>query len=198
MPPVSRPRLAAQPATITFATKATWDAISAGLRRGRAMRAANGFTAHPANADTASPPPDGRFDAGDFGLGRRKQKIPRDMFGPHDAGPADATARRISFRPWRRRKRPFSPSWRLRSAKISSADTASGRGRCQADAAGWRRRRRTHADGGKAVWSLARDLINTPSNDMGQEQPAARARLAACSTPASTASGRTQLRKISR
>jgi leucyl aminopeptidase len=153
----------ATPATpITFATKATWETISGGLpAQARQFALANGFTAQPGSCLTL-PDADGHIAQVVFGLEDETSKF-RDPFrpgllpgllpaglyrfanAPHDTRLATLAFALGSYRFSRYRKNE-APGVRLvPSDGIDVADIAR-----MAEAA-----------------TLARDLINTPSNDMG-------------------------------
>ena len=129
---------------ITFATKATWDAVSAGLPApARQFALANGFAAKPGPC-LILPAADGQIAQVIFGLEDKTAKS-RDLFRP---GALPACCRQASTAsPTRRTMRglPRSPS---RSAATALAATASRRRRGAAGAAGWRRCRRTRAHRG--------------------------------------------------
>jgi leucyl aminopeptidase len=156
---------AASAIPITFATKATWDAICIGLPgEARQFAMANGFTAK-AGACLTLPGGDGKIAHVVFGLDEETSKG-RDLFrpgqlpgllppgiyrfanAPHDVRLATLAFALGSYR-FSRYRKADSPDVRLLPsdgidvAAISAA----------ADAA-----------------TLARDLINTPSNDMGPEE----------------------------
>src|SRR5258707_8845574 len=150
---------------ITFATKATWDAICAGLpAQARQFALANGFAAKP-GAYLALPAPDGRIAQVVFGLEEEASKS-RDLFrpgllpgllppgvyrfanAPHDARLAALAFALGSYR-FSRYRKADTPDVRLVPPEgIDIAAIAR-----MAEAA-----------------TLARDLINTPANDMGSEQ----------------------------
>jgi len=156
---------AASTIPITFATKATWDAVCAGLPAdARQFALANAFTGKPGSCLTL-PGSDGKIAHVVFGLEDKASKA-RDLFrpgqlpallppgvyrfanAPHDARLATLAFALGSYRFTRYRKADtpdvrLLPSEDIDVAAISRA----------ADAA-----------------SLARDLINTPSNDMGPEE----------------------------
>jgi leucyl aminopeptidase len=156
---------------ITFATKATWEAIGAGLPgEARRFAQANGFVAKP-GACLTLPSADGQIAQVVFGLDDETGKF-RDPFrpgllpgllppglyrfanAPHDMRLATLAFALGSYRFSRYRKND-APGVRLVSPDgIDIADIMR-----MADAAG-----------------LARDLINTPSNDMGPEELALAAR----------------------
>jgi leucyl aminopeptidase len=160
---------------ITFATKSTWQAISAELpAEGRQFASANGFAGKP-GACLTLPDADGQIAQVLFGLEEATSKS-RDPFrpgalpallppgiyrfanAPHDTRLAVLAFALGSYR--------FS---RYRKADALEVKLAPPEGIDAADIA-------RMAD---AAW-LARDLINTPSNDMGPEQLAGAAeRLAA-------------------
>ncbi|MDO8396323.1 MAG: leucyl aminopeptidase family protein [Bradyrhizobium sp.] len=150
---------------ITFATKATWDAIRAGLAaENRQFALANGFAAKP-GACLTLPSADGHIAQVLFGLEDETSKS-RDLFrpgalpgllppgvyrfanAPHDARLAALAFALGSYRFSRYRKNDL-PNVRLVPPEgVDIADIAR-----MAEAA-----------------TLARDLINTPSNDMGPEE----------------------------
>ncbi|QWG12730.1 leucyl aminopeptidase family protein [Bradyrhizobium sediminis] len=150
---------------ITFATKATWDAICAGLpAQARQFALANGFAAKP-GACLTLPSADGQIAQVLFGLEDEASKS-RDLFqpgslpgllppgiyrfanSPHDARLAALAFALGSYRFGRYRKAD-APGVRLvPPAGVDTGEIA----------------RMTEAA------ALARDLINTPSNDMGPEQ----------------------------
>src|SRR5258705_10719282 len=81
MPSVFETAPAASAIPITFATKATWDAICAGLpAQARQFALANGFAAKP-GACLALPAADGRIAQVVFGLEEETSKS-RDLFRP--------------------------------------------------------------------------------------------------------------------
>src|SRR5258705_3609897 len=150
---------------ITFATKATWDAIRAELpTQARQFRLANGFAAKP-GAYLALPSADGQIAQVVFGL-EEKDSISLDLFrpgllpgllppgvyrfanAPHDTRLAVLAFALGSYRFSRYRQSDTSDVRLVPPDGIDAADIAR-----MADAAG-----------------LARDLINTPANDMGPEQ----------------------------
>jgi leucyl aminopeptidase len=162
----------ARPATpITFATKTTWDALCAELpEQARQFARANGFAAKP-GACLTLPGADGRIAHVLFGLEDDASKT-RDLFrpgslpgllppgtyrfanAPHDTRLATLAFALGSYRFTRYRKAD-TPDVRLVPPDgIDVADITR-----MAEAA-----------------ALARDLINTPSNDMGPEQLAQAAR----------------------
>jgi leucyl aminopeptidase len=150
---------------ITFATKATWEAIRAGLPgEARQFALANGFAAKP-GACLALPAADGKIAHVVFGLEDETSKyrdlfrpgqlpglLPRGVYrfanAPHDTRLAALAFALGSYRFGRYRKADM-PDVRLVPpdgidvVAISRAADAT---------------------------SLARDLINTPSNDMGPEE----------------------------
>jgi leucyl aminopeptidase len=150
---------------ITFATKATWDAISAELPApARQFAVANGFAAKP-GACLTLPSANGQIAQVVFGLENETSKF-RDLFrpgllpgllpsgiyrfanAPHDARLAALAFALGSYRFGRYRKTD-TPEVRLVPPDgVDVADIAR-----MAEAA-----------------ALARDLINTPSNDMGPEE----------------------------
>jgi leucyl aminopeptidase len=150
---------------ITFATKTTWSAIANALpEQARQFALANDFTAKPGKCLTL-PTPDGQIAQVVFGLEDESSKS-RDLFrpgslpgvlppgvyrfanAPHDARLGALAFALGSYRFGRYRKAE-KPEVRLVPPEgIDVADIAR-----MAEAA-----------------ALARDLINTPSNDMGPEQ----------------------------
>ena len=171
MPPVFETAPAASAIPITFATRTTWDAVSAGLSvQARQFALANGFTAK-AGKCLILPSPEGQIAQVIFGLDEESSKS-RDLFragslpgllpagvyrfanAPHDARLAALAFALGSYR--------FS---RYRKADAVDVRLVPPEG---VDAADLTRM-------AEAVF-LARDLINTPSNDMGPEQLEAAAR----------------------
>ena len=150
---------------IIFATKATWEGIAKDLpEHARQFAAANDFTAKPGKCLTL-PSPDGRIAQVVFGLEDETGKS-RDLFrpgalpgllppgvyrfanAPHDARLATLAFALGAYRFGRYRKNE-TPAVRLVPPDgVDVADIAR-----MAEAA-----------------ALARDLINTPSNDMGPEE----------------------------
>src|SRR5450631_145769 len=150
---------------ITFATKATWEAICAALpAQARQFALANGFAAKP-GACLALPASDGQIAQVLFGLENESSKF-RDPFrpgalpgllpagvyrfanAPHDTRLATLAFALGSYR-FRRYRKADAPDVRLvPSDGIDVADITR-----MAEAA-----------------HLARDLINTPANDMGPEE----------------------------
>ncbi|MFZ2155336.1 MAG: leucyl aminopeptidase family protein [Bradyrhizobium sp.] len=165
MPSVFETAPTAAAIPITFATKATWDAICAGLpAQARQFALANGFAAKP-GACLTLPSADGQIAQVLFGLEDGASKS-RDLFrpgslpgllppgvyrfanSPHDARLAALAFALGSYRFGRYRKAD-APGVRLvPPAGVDTAEIAR-----MAEAA-----------------ALARDLINTPSNDMGPEE----------------------------
>ena len=165
MPSVFETAPAPSAIPITFATKATWDAVCTGLpAEARQFAQANGFAAKP-GAWLTLPAADGKIAHVLFGLEDAASKS-RDLFrpgtlpgllppgvyrfanAPHDTRLAVLAFALGSYRFSRYRKND-APGVRLVPPDgIDIADIAR-----MADAA-----------------TLARDLINTPSNDMGPEQ----------------------------
>ncbi|MFH1341638.1 MAG: leucyl aminopeptidase family protein [Pseudomonadota bacterium] len=165
MPSVFETAPASPAIPITFATRSTWDAIRAGLpAENRQFALANNFTAKP-GACLVLPSAEGHIAQVLFGLEEEAGKS-RDLFrpgalpgllppgvyrfanAPHDVRLATLAFALGSYRFSRYRKNDV-PNVRLVPPEgIDIADIAR-----MADAA-----------------SLARDLINTPSNDMGPEQ----------------------------
>src|SRR5216683_5685556 len=150
---------------ITFATKATWDAICAGLpAQARQFALANGFAAKP-GAYLALPAADGQIAQVVFGLEEEASKS-RDLFrpgllpgllppgvyrfanAPHDVRLAALAFALGSYR-FSRYRKADTPDVRLVPPDgVDIADLTR-----MAEAA-----------------HLARDLINTPANDMGPEE----------------------------
>lgn len=150
---------------ITFATKTTWDAIARELpEQARRFASANDFTAKPGKCLTL-PTPDGKIAQVIFGLEDEGGKS-RDLFrpgalpgllppgvyrfanAPHDVRLATLAFALGSYRFGRYRKAEAPDVRLVPSDGVDVADIAR-----MAEAA-----------------TLARDLINTPSNDMGPEQ----------------------------
>jgi leucyl aminopeptidase len=150
---------------ITFATTATWDAIRAGLpAQARQFALAHGFTAKP-GACLALPSADGNIAQIVFGLEDETSKS-RDLFrpgqlpgvlpagvyrfanAPHDTRLAALAFALGSYRFNRYRKAHATDVRLVPPAGIDAADIMR-----MAEAA-----------------HLARDLINTPANDMGPEE----------------------------
>jgi leucyl aminopeptidase len=150
---------------ITFATKATWDAICAGLpHEARQFALANGFAAKP-GACLTLPGADGKIAQALFGLEDETGKL-RDPFrpgqlpgllpagvyrfgnAPHDTRLAALAFALGSYR-FGRYRRSETPDVKLVPPEGIDVAAISR----MADAV-----------------ALARDLINTPSNDMGPEQ----------------------------
>jgi leucyl aminopeptidase len=171
MPPVFETAPAASAIPITFATRTTWDAISAGLSaQARQFALANGFVAKPGKC-LILPSPDGQIAQVVFGLEDESSKS-RDLFrpgslpgllpagvyrfanAPHDARLAALAFALGSYRFSRYRKPDVSDVRLVPPDGVDAAELAR-----MAEAA-----------------FLARDLINTPSNDMGPEQLEAAAR----------------------
>src|SRR6266478_6863605 len=149
---------------ITFATKATWDAICADLpAQARQFALAHGFAAKP-GACLALPSADGQIAQVVFGLEENGKSL--DLFrpgvlpgllpagvyrfanAPHDTRLAVLAFALGSYRFSRYRKSEASDVRLVPPDGIDAADIAR-----MADAA-----------------ALARDLINTPANDMGPEE----------------------------
>jgi leucyl aminopeptidase len=171
MPSVFETAPTAPAIPITFATKANWEAICAGLpAQARQFALANGFAAKP-GACLTLPAADGGIAEVVFGLEDANGK-PRDLFrpgllpgllpagtyrfanAPHDTRLATLAFALGSYRFGRYRKAE-APDVRLVPPEgIDVADIT----------------RMAEAT------SLARDLINTPANDMGPEELAAAAR----------------------
>jgi leucyl aminopeptidase len=171
MPPVFETAPAASAIPITFATRTTWDAVSAGLSaQARQFALANGFTAKPGKC-LILPAADGQIAQVIFGLEDESSKS-RDLFrpgalpgllpagvyrfanAPHDARLAALAFALGSYRFSRYRKADAADVRLVPPDSVDAADLT----------------RMTEAA------SLARDLINTPSNDMGPEQLEAAAR----------------------
>src|SRR4030081_4064335 len=161
MPSVFETAPAASSIPITFATRTTWDAICAGLPgEARQFALANGFAAKP-GACLALPAADGRIAQIVFGLEEETSKS-RDLFrpgllpgllppglyrfanAPHDTRLAALAFALGSYR-FSRYRKADAPGVRLvPSDGVAIADITR-----MAEAA-----------------TLARDLINTPANDM--------------------------------
>src|ERR1700716_3954242 len=165
MPSVFETAPAASAIPITFATKATWDAICAGLpAEARQFALANGFAAKPGVCLTL-PAVDGTIAQVLFGLEDESSKS-RDQFrpgalpgllppgvyrfanAPHDIRLATLAFALGCYRFGRYRKNDVPDVKLVPPDSVDIADIAR-----MAEAA-----------------TLARDLINTPSNDMGPEQ----------------------------
>src|SRR5216684_4907184 len=150
---------------ITFATKANWDAVCAGLpAQARQFALANGFAAKPGSY-LALPAADGQIAQVVFGLEEEASKS-RDLFrpgllpgllppgvyrfanAPHDARLAALAFALGSYR-FSRYRTADAPDVRLVPPESIDVSAISR----MAEAA-----------------MLARDLINTPANDMGPEQ----------------------------
>jgi leucyl aminopeptidase len=159
-----------EPATsaipITFVTKATWSDIAAALPvPARQFAEANGFTAKPGACLTLPPAPEGRIAQVLFGLEDETAKS-RDLFrpgqlpgllppgvyhfanAPHDMRLAVLAFALGSYRFGRYRKNDARNARLVPPEGIDIADISR-----MAEAV-----------------TLARDLINTPANDMGPEQ----------------------------
>jgi leucyl aminopeptidase len=165
MPAVFETAPAASAIPITFATKATWDAVCAELpAQARQFALANGFTAKP-GACLALPSADGQIAQVVFGLEEKNGKsldpfrpgllpglLPPGVYrfanAPHDTRLAVLAFALGSYRFSRYRKSDASDVRLVPPDGIDAAEITR-----MADAA-----------------ALARDLINTPSNDMGPEQ----------------------------
>ena len=165
MPSVFETAPAPSAIPITFATKATWEAICAGLpAEARQFALANGFAAKP-GACLTLPAADGQIAQVLFGLEDEASKS-RDLFrpgalpgllppgvyrfanAPHDTRLAALAFALGSYR-FSRYRKDDAPDVRLVPPDgVDIADIAR-----MAEAA-----------------TLARDLINTPSNDMGPEE----------------------------
>lgn len=165
MPSVFETAPAPSAIPITFATKATWDAICAGLPdEARQFALANGFAAK-SGACLTLPAADGKIAQVLFGLEDAAGKS-RDLFrpgalpgllppgvyrfanAPHDTRLATLAFALGSYR-FNRYRKNDAPDVRLVPPEgVDTTDIAR-----MANAA-----------------ALARDLINTPSNDMGPEQ----------------------------
>jgi leucyl aminopeptidase len=165
MPSVFETAPAASAIPITFVTKSTWEAISGELAaEGRQFALANGFAAKPGKY-LALPAADGRIAQVLFGL-EDGSAASRDLFrpgalpgllppglyrfanAPHDLRLATLAFALGSYRFGRYRKTAATDVRLVPSEGIDAADIQR-----MADAA-----------------ALARDLINTPSNDMGPEE----------------------------
>src|SRR5713226_8762665 len=174
MPSVFETAPATPAIPITFATKATWEAICAGLPgEARQFALANGFAAKP-GACLTLPAADGKIAQALFGLEDEASKF-RDLFrpgllpgllpsgmyrfanAPHDARLAALAFALGSYRFGRYRKTDTPEVRVVPPDGVDVADIAR-----MAEAA-----------------ALARDLINTPSNDMGPEELAQAAQLLA-------------------
>jgi leucyl aminopeptidase len=165
MPSVFETAPAASSIPILFATKATWEAICAGLpAEARQFALSNGFAAKP-GACLTLPSPDGKIAQVLFGLEEATAKS-RDLFrpgslpgllppgvyrfanAPHDTRLAALAFALGAYRFGRYRKADVSEVKLVPPEGIDAADIAR-----MVEAA-----------------SLARDLINTPANDMGPEE----------------------------
>jgi len=165
MPSVFETAPAASAIPITFATKATWDAVSTALpAQARQFALANGFAAKP-GACLALPSADGQIAQVVFGLEEKNGKsldlfrpgllpglLPPGVYrfanAPHDPRLAVLAFALGSYR-FSRYRASEAPEVRLVPPDgVDAADVAR-----MADAA-----------------ALARDLINTPANDMGPEE----------------------------
>jgi leucyl aminopeptidase len=165
MPSVFETAPAASAIPITFVTKTSWEAIRGELPAGaRQFALANGFTAKPGKY-LALPADDGRIAQVLFGL-EDEAAASRDLFrpgalpgllppglyrfanAPHDLRLATLAFALGSYRFGRYRKTEAPDVRLVPSEGIDTADILR-----MADAA-----------------TLARDLINTPSNDMGPEE----------------------------
>ena len=165
MPSVFETAPATSATPITFATKATWDAICAGLpQQARQFALANGFAAKP-GAFLTLPSPDGKIAQVIFGLEDETSKS-RDLFrpgqlpgllpagvyrfanAPHDTRLAALAFALGAYRFSRYRKTDPADVRLVPPDGIDAADIAR-----MAEAV-----------------ALARDLINTPANDMGPEE----------------------------
>ena len=165
MPSVFETAPAASAIPITFATKATWDATCAELpAQARQFALANGFAAKP-GACLALPSADGQIAQIVFGLEEKNAKsldlfrpgllpglLPPGVYrfanAPHDTRLAVLAFALGSYRFSRYRKSDAADVRLVPPDGIDAADTTR-----MADAA-----------------ALARDLINTPANDMGPEE----------------------------
>jgi leucyl aminopeptidase len=165
MPSVFETAPAASAIPITFATRATWDAIRAELPApARQFALANGFAAKP-GACLALPSADGQIAQVVFGLEEKNGKsldlfrpgllpglLPPGVYrfanAPHDTRLAVLAFALGSYRFSRYRQSEESDVRLVPPDGIDAADIAR-----MAEAA-----------------ALARDLINTPANDMGPEQ----------------------------
>jgi leucyl aminopeptidase len=165
MPSVFETAPAASAVPITFATKATWDAICTKLpAQARQFALANGFAAKP-GACLALPSADGQIAQVVFGL-EEKSSNSLDLFrpgllpsllppgvyrfanAPHDTRLAVLAFALGSYRFSRYRKSEASDVGLVPPDGVDAGDIMR-----MADAA-----------------ALARDLINTPANDMGPEE----------------------------
>src|SRR6266550_2698752 len=165
MPSVLETAPTASAIPITFATKATWDATCAELpAQARQFALANGFAAKP-GACLALPSADGQIAQIVFGLEEKNAKsldlfmpgllpglLPPGLYrfanAPHDTRLAVLAFALGSYRFSRYRKSDAADVRLVPPDGIDAADTTR-----MADAA-----------------ALARDLINTPANDMGPEE----------------------------
>ena len=171
MPPVFETEPAAAAIPITFATRTTWDAVSAGLpAQARQFALANGFTAKPGKC-LILPSPEGQIAQVIFGLDDESSKS-RDLFragalpgllpagvyrfanAPHDMRLAALAFALGSYRYSRYRNADVS------DVRLVPPDGVDGAELTRIAEAAF----------------LARDLINTPSNDMGPQELEAAAR----------------------
>ena len=173
---------------ITFATKATWDAIQAeSSAPARQFALANGFAAKP-GACLALPAADGQIAQVIFGLEETRTANSATRSGPACCPGCCRPASIAS--PIAARHAPRGARFRARRLSVQPLPQGG-----YTRASGWCRRTAsmspTIARMAEAAM-LARDLINTPSNDMGPEELAKpRAISQSASAPASTASSAT-------
>src|SRR4051794_9713580 len=171
MPPVFETALATSAIPITFATKANWDAISAGLSaQARQFASANGFAAKPGKC-LILPAPDGQIAQVIFGLEDEGRKS-RDLFRA-GALPGLLPAGVYRFANAAHDTRLAALAFALGSYRFSRYR--------KAEAADVRLAPPDGVDAAELTRIteaafLARDLINTPSNDMGPQQLEAAAR----------------------
>ena len=156
---------AASAIPISFATKATWEAISAGLpAEARQFALANGFAAKPGSCLTL-PAADGKIAHVLFGLEDEGSEISRPVQAGPVAGPAAVGVYRFANAPH---------DTRLATLAFALGSYRFGRYR-KADASDVRLVPPDGVDMAAITRmaeaaTLARDLINTPSNDMGPEE----------------------------
>src|SRR5262245_13217337 len=171
MPSVFETSPTATAIPITFASKATWDAVSAALpAQARQFALANGFAAKPGKC-LILPAPDGRIAQVIYGIEDEAAKS-RDLFRPGSLpGLLPAGTYRFANAPHDARLAALAFALgSYRFARYRKAEAAEVR--------------LVPPDGVDAVElvriveaaSLARDLINTPSNDMGPAELEAAAR----------------------
>ena len=136
---------AASAIPITFATKATWEAIARGFpAQARQFALANGFAAKPGKCLTL-PAADGKIAQVAVRPRGREQQIPRSVQARRVAGPA--AARRLSLRQCAARYAARDAGLCARQLSLRPLPQG-GCARRQAGAARRRRRRRHHANGG--------------------------------------------------